>query len=134
MSGVASQCKGPTRKESPSERERERVLIIGDSMVENISNSKISRAAKTESTCHSYSGARIQHLKEKIKDHRSDDHTNYEVVIIHAGTNNLVNESPQDVAGHMESLIQAVKIHSSNVAVSSVVKRYDGKVSHQKIQ
>ena len=87
-------------------------------MVKNIDSLKISRATKTKSTqCHSYSGARIQHLEEKIKEHWSDDSQNCEAVIIHAGTNNLVNESPHQVAQRMESLIKVAKIHSSDVAV-----------------
>jgi hypothetical protein len=53
--------------------------------------------------CHSYSGARIQLLEEKTKEHWSDDSQNYEAVIIHAGTNNLVNESPHQVAQRMEA-------------------------------
>jgi hypothetical protein len=92
-------------------------------MVKNIDNLEICRAAKTKSTqCHSYSGATIQHLEEKIKEHWSDDRQNYEAVITHAGTNNLVNKSPHQVAQRMESLIQVAKIHSSDVAVSSVIK------------
>jgi hypothetical protein len=132
-SSVNSHSECPPNNQSPSEQKK--VLIIGDSMVKNIDNLKISRAAKTKSTqCHSYSGARIQHLEEKIKEHWSDDSQNYEAVIIHAGTNNLVNESPHQVAQRMESLIKVAKIHSSDVAVSSVVKRFDGKLSNQKIE
>jgi cytochrome c1 len=85
-------------------------------MAKNIDNFKISRVAKTKSTqCHSYSGATIQHLEEKIKEHWSDDRQNHEEVIIHTETNNLVNESPHQVAERMESLIQVAKIHSSDV-------------------
>jgi hypothetical protein len=39
----------------------EKTLVIGDSMVKNINEKKIERAARGKSICHSYSGATIYH-------------------------------------------------------------------------
>lgn len=107
-----------------------KVLVLGDSMVKNIDNSKISRAAREQSCCHSYRGATVDQLQEKFKEDccGADDEGSYETIILHVGTNNLTNEDPEDVATKMESLIQDAKNQAKNVAVSSVVNRYDGRV------
>ena len=44
------------------------VLIIRDSMVKNIDEKKLERAAKKATVCHSYSGARLGQIKEKIEE------------------------------------------------------------------
>jgi hypothetical protein len=81
-------------------------------MVKNIDNLEICRAAKTKSTqCQSYSGATIQHLEEKIKEHWSNDHQNYEAVITHAGTNNLVNKSPHRTRNLCPSIRSGTERH-----------------------
>ena len=79
----------------------------------------------------SYSGATIQVIKEDFKKAHSRDEIH--AVIIHAGTNNLCSEDDMTTAKHMEDLILEVKKKSSNVAISSVVNRFDNKVAHSKI-
>ena len=89
-----------------------------------------------KTVCHSYSGAKVSQIKEKIQQYWNQDHQ-YEEIILHVGTNDLVHdlvhEKPEKVAEEMEVLINTVKAHTKKVTVSSVVKRYDNKVNARNI-
>ena len=56
---------------------------------------------------------------------------------MHVGTNNLVSEEPEEVAAKMDGLIKDLKGNARKIVVkryvSSVVKRYDNRVSATKI-
>ena len=106
-------------KNSPSCPEKS-ALVIGDSMVKNIDQRKLERAAKKKTVCHSYSEAKVGHIREKIQQYWNEDQQ-YEEIILHVGTNDLVHEKPEKVADEMEALINTVKAHTRNIAVSSVV-------------
>ena len=58
----------------------------------------------------------------------NEDHQ-YEEIILHIGTNDLVHEKTDKVADEMEALINTVKTDTKNIAVASVVKRYNNKVN-----
>ena len=53
----------------------------------------------------------------------------YHTVILHVGT----NDDPEKAASNMENLINKVKASTTNIAVSGVIKRYDGKVNNNVI-
>lgn len=107
-------------------------LVIGDSMVKNINSRKLERAARSKTICHSYSGATVGQIKEKVESYWNEDQ-HYEKVILHVGTNDLAREEPTEVAKNMETLIEKVKAHTKEVAVSSVIKRYDNRIRASKI-
>ena len=69
-----------------------KVLIIGDSMLKNIDNVRIERACRGKASSHSYSGATITNLHNKIKDNWSNKGQCYSAILIHAGTNDLVSD------------------------------------------
>ena len=98
-------------------------------MVKHINNNKIQRAAGCKVVCHSYSGATINQIKDKFQSKAQG----YSSIIIHAGTNDLVNHEPEDVAVRMENLITTVSKVTKRLAISSVIRRHDGKVSNRKI-
>lgn len=108
------------------------VLMIGDSMVKNIDDKKLQRAARAKTVCHSYSGATVKQIEKKI-DQYWNENQQYEKVILHVGTNDLAHQEPNEVAINMEVLVNKVKIHPKEIAVSSVVKRYDNKVKPNNI-
>ena len=58
----------------------------------------------------------------------------YDTIILHVGTNDLVLEEPQKVAADMDNLINKPKAHTNKVAVPGAIKRYDGKVKNYKIE
>ena len=66
------------------------VLVIGDSMVKNIDEKKLKRAAKKATVCHSYSGARVCQIEEYW-----NEGDQFEEIILHVGTNDLVHEQPK---------------------------------------
>ena len=108
-----------------------KTLVIGDSMIKHIEATKIQRAARSKTVCHSYSGATVGQLQEKFEDNCQNDE--YKTVIIHVGTNDLVHEDENHVAEKMENLIEKVRQQTERIAVSSVIRRYDSKVSQSKI-
>ena len=115
-------------KSTTSKNGKENInLVIGDSMVKHIDNNKLTKAAKRNTVCHSYSGATVEQIATKFEQHSKENHS-FDRVIIHVGTNDLVHTQPDKVAQNMESLIVRVKSQAKQVAVSSVVRRYDNKV------
>jgi hypothetical protein len=96
-------------------------------MVKNIDEKKIERAARGKTVFHSYSGATVSQLQQKLIEDNCHDNE-YETIILHIGTNDLVRKDADKVAEKMEELIRAER-----VAVSSVIKRYDGRVPPSKI-
>ena len=106
-------------------------LIIGDSTVKHIDEKKISRAERGKSTCHSYSGAKIKDIHQKFQQSSYNDE--YVTIILHVGTNDLANDGADEFAERMENLIVDVKNRAKRVGISSVIKRYDGRVSFSKI-
>ena len=109
----------------------EKTLVIGDSMVKNIDEKKIERAARGKSICHSYSGATVPQLRQKFQE--NCDEEKYKAIILHIGTNDLVREDAENVAKKMDVLIEEVKSRAERVAVSSVIERHDGRVPASKI-
>ena len=111
-----------------SKKSKENIdLVIGDSMVKNIDNNKLSKAAKKRTVCHSYSGATVEQIATKFDQHSKEDQS-FDKVIIDVGTNDLVRTQPEKVVQNMESLIVKVKSQAKQVAASAVVRRYDYKV------
>ena len=86
-------------------------LVIGDSMVKNIDNMKLTRAAKKRTVCHSYSGATVKQIAAKFDEHVKEE-SSYGRVIIHVGTNDLARTQPDKVIKNMEALIMKVKTKS----------------------
>lgn len=107
-------------------------LVIGDSMVKNIDNMKLTRAAKKRTVCHSYSGATVVQIAAKFDEHVKEE-SSYGRVIIHVGTNDLARTQPNRVIKNMEALITKVKTKAKEVAVSGIIKRYDNKVKPNNI-
>ena len=119
-----------TKHQDPAKPNDIVTLVIGDSMVKNIDSKKIERASRHKSVCHSYSGAKVKQIEEKLK---NDSNGKYDSVILHVGTNDLSHSDANKVARDMDDLINEVKIHTNKIAVSSVIRRYDGKVYSNKI-
>ena len=110
---------------------KERVLMIGDSMVKHIDEEKIGRAYRGEATCLSISGAKIENLKSKLNNMLKPYHS---TIVIHVGTNDLVDETAEEVCNNLEKLVRDIKPHTENIAISSVIERTDGRISQGKIQ
>jgi hypothetical protein len=90
--------------------ETRKVLVIGDSVFKHIDLSKIEQAAGCQSIVHSYSGAKVEQIGNKIKEYCSAD-DQYSAVILHVATNNLASPEPEEVAAKMDRLIEDLKDH-----------------------
>ena len=108
-----------------------RTLVIGDSMIKHIDQQKIQRASGDQSVVHSYSGAKVDEIKNKIKHSMEKDQ--FETIILHVGTNDLVHEDSEMVATKMDALIKEAKSKARHVVVSSIIKRYDSRVALSRI-
>ena len=93
-------------------------------MVKHIDGNKIGRAARGKAISHSYSGATVNQLAKKFDENHAEEEQ-YNTILLHVGTNDLVREEPK-VAADMESLINKAKAHTNKLAVSGVIKSYVG--------
>ena len=95
-----------------------------------MNNAKLSYAAKTKTVCKTNPGAKIQDIRKKLAE---ECHKTKHGIIVHAGTNNLVSEEANKAAEEMEKLVLHAKKKAENVAVSSVVARYDNRVPQSRV-
>jgi hypothetical protein len=110
------------------------VLLIGNSMVKHICQEKLSYAAKAKTTCKSYRGARIKEVHKNLQKDCGEGRTSkLPSIIVHVGTNDLVSDDVNTSVKEMEEVIVEAKLHAHNVAISSVVKRYDNKVPNSRV-
>ena len=112
-------------------QDQQDTLLIGDSMTKNINNDKLSYAAKAKTVCKTYRGGKIKDIHTNLR--KDCGERRLRSIILHVGTNNLVSDDAKEAAKQMEDLIVEAKSKAENVAVSSVIKRYDNKVPHSKI-
>ena len=84
------------------EADKKKTLVIEDSMVKHIDGNQIARAGKRKAICHSYSGATVGQIQNKIHQHWAEESQGYDTVILHVGTNDLVHRNCQEVAEEIE--------------------------------
>ena len=99
------------------------VLLIGDSMIKAIEEQKFSKSQSVKKSCSR--GAKITAIKDQLTPVLQ--HTAYDSVIIHAGTNDLNESHPEDViTGLTEMAEEAIKIRPSiKVSVSGLISQRD---------
>ena len=99
------------------------VLLIGDSMIKAIEEQKFSKSQSVKKICSR--GAKITAIKDQLTPVLQ--HTAYDSVIIHAGTNDLNECHPEDViTGLTEMAEEAIKIRPSiKVSVSGLISQRD---------
>ena len=73
----------------------------------------------------------MDQVNAKLNEYMAKDQ--FHAVIVHVGTNDLVHECPEAVAMKMDDLIANMKGNVKRIAVSSVIKRYDGRVAASSI-
>ena len=98
------------------------VAVVGDSMTKHINGRKLSKSSMV--TSHSFSGAKVEDLEDYIKPvlRRRPDN-----IIIHAGTNNITKDSPQEITTKIAHLVDTVKKQEPlvSITISSIIKRND---------
>ena len=98
------------------------VLIIGDSMVNGIEESKLSKSRHIR--VQPLSGAKIEDLQANINELL---HKDLEKIVLHAGTNNSTNDTPEDIFEKLKTLVGTIQssLPECNVIVSNIIKRTD---------
>eukprot|EP00794_Sanderia_malayensis_P011690 gene11690-12903_t len=97
--------------------------LSGDSMTKKIRRKEINDEARDYHVLvKSFPGATVEKMKYYLE---PEIMSNPEGVIIHCGTNNLRNESPESVANKIVELAMEAKKRTQHVAVSSLVMRTD---------
>lgn len=101
---------------------KEKVLIVGDSMTKFIKPNKLSRKHHVQS--YSFAGAKIEDMNDFVKPllRRRPDK-----VIVHVGTNNVKDENPKRVKAKIGELVDTIRNEqpSAKIVLSSVIHRND---------
>ena len=113
------------REDYPARGQKPKFIIVGDSMTKKIRRKEINDEARNYHVLvKSFPGATVEKMKFYLE---PEIMSNPEGVIIHCGTNNLRNESPESVANKIVDLAMETKKRTQYVAVSSLVLRTDSK-------
>eukprot|EP00794_Sanderia_malayensis_P003824 gene3824-4356_t len=121
--GADRQFQHYQRNNYPANGQKPKFIIVGDSMTKKISRKEINDEARDYHVLvKSFPGATVEKMKYYLE---PEIMSNPEGVIIHCGTNNLRNESPESVANKIVELAMEAKKRTQHVAVSSLVMRTD---------
>ena len=113
------------REDYPARGQKPKFIIVGDSMTKKIRRKEINDEARNYHVLvKSFPGATVEKMKFYLE---PEIMSHPEGVIIHCGTNNLRNESPESVANKIVDLAMETKKRTQHVAVSGLVLRTDSK-------
>ena len=119
--GASSDNTSPNRDLSSS-RPREKVAVVGDSVIKFIQPRKLSR--KFDVSAHCFPGATVQDMNDYIKPvlQRKPDK-----IVLHVGTNNLRDDRPKDIKKKIAGVVEVIKNNqpSTSISISSIIQRAD---------
>ena len=97
-------------------------MTVGDSKIRHVKGEKVDSDHRTVESRFK-PGMKIECVRNKVD--ASDD---FNVIIVHAGTNNVNDKSPSDLAEAIANSMESVQKEnpSALVAYSSIFKRKDG--------
>lgn len=128
--GASSDNTSPNRDLSSS-RPREKVAVVGDSMIKFIQPSKLSR--KFDVSAHCFPGATVQDMNDYIKPvlQRKPDK-----IVLHVGTNNLRDDRPKDIKKKIAGVVEVIKNNqpSTSISISSIIQRADDRSLKKSIE
>ena len=104
---------------------KQSTLIIGDSIINRLSSYQLSKSAKSKVTVRSFSGAHVRDIRHYLVPsmHEPNKPTK---VILHVGTNDLADKSPQTVADEIQDLAHHIEHkYDSAVCISEITQRFD---------
>ena len=98
------------------------IVIAGDSMVNGIEQSKLSQTRHIR--VQPLSGAKTEDLEANPVDLL---HKDFENILLHVETNNVVSDSPEDIFSKLISLVNTINssLPKCNAIVSSLIRRTD---------
>ena len=98
------------------------VLVVGDSLLNGIEESKLSK--DTHIRVQPISGAKIKDISNNLDELI---HNDLKTIILHVGTNNTVEDTPEDIYSNLISLKTKIKdkIPNCQVLISCLIRRSD---------
>ena len=108
-------------------------VIIGDSIVKGMIAERISKATSHKVIVRSFGGATTHDMKDYLK---STLRKNPENITLHVGTNNLRNQSPQEIVNDIKGICETIQSQclTTNITVSELITREDTSISKKKVQ
>ena len=121
-----------SRNEQDNIQQKTKVTIAGDSMLNHIEGSRLSNK-KRSTEVHAFPGATTGDMIDFI---RPLAFRNPDYLIIHAGTNDLINSSTKDSLVNYKDIVDTIREINPNIKViiSSVIQRYDNNSLQPKIE
>ena len=115
--------RAPLRNEQDNIQQKTKVTIAGDSMLNHIEGSRLSNK-KRSTKVPTFPGATTEDMIDFI---RPLAFRNPDYLIIHAGTNDLINFSTKDSLVNYKDIVDTIRKINPNIKViiSSVIQRYD---------
>ena len=101
------------------------ILIMGDSMIKDIDQSKVRKGLHNNEKVYikSFPGATTNHMKSYTNPSKE---YNNDLVILHCGTNDLrSNKHPEEIAKEITDLAVDLKTENNDLMVSSIAPRHD---------
>ena len=107
------------------------MLVVGDSMVNGIEESKLSKASNIR--VQPIPGGKIEDKQQNLKDLLHED---LETVIIHAGTSNGTTDTPQMIVDKLITLKRNIEgsLPKYHVIVSNLIARTDNTKANSTIR
>ena len=119
---ISNKDGGPTvlQEEEPKSKRKQVVVIAGDSIVKGQKGWLMSRTKNVR--CHAFSGATCSDMEHCINpiSAKKPNH-----VILHCGTNDLMDSNPEDIAEKIKDLATKVTKNKINCTVSSLIMLMD---------
>ena len=114
-------------EESMFEKDRSKILIIGDSQLHHIEESRLS-GKNIKALVRSKGGLKVEQVTNRYGELLNED---FDEIIIHVGVNNTEHESEESVMNKFRTLSESIK--ESHVAFSGILRRSDKPELNQKI-
>ncbi|CAB4040800.1 Transposon Ty3-G Gag-Pol poly [Paramuricea clavata] len=123
----AADAEGHGVNQDESSKKRS-VVLIGDSMIKNIQGWKLSTKDK-HVVARTFPGSTVEDMSDYCKPFTRQ---NPEKIILHVGTNNVVNDTPTNVATKITNLAKKIKkdLPSTKIAISGLICRKDEKLNN----
>ena len=107
------------------------ITIVGDSMIKNVQAYKLNKQLKNNEKIYvkSFPGATVEDMWDHVRPtmRRTPD-----LVVLHAGTNDLRDETADHIASSIMKLALEIKGDQNDVMVSSIIDRTDSEELYQK--
>ena len=122
---INGEIKSTDAKKDGIQNKKRSIAIIGDSIIKDIEQHKVSQALgnREKVFVKSFSGAKINHMKSYVIPTKEFDN---DLLILHCGTNDLRSgKKAHDIAKEIFDLAIDIKNEKNDVMVSAIVPRRD---------